>query len=237
MNDDACVLTHDQRTPALDGLLLCRKHRHSLDDLTTEIGALIIDSCRIIDGGAPSEATPKTRRVKQPEAPAPGDLAIMALYDSRTLTVRLPGDQSTPMVPVLHVIASWLLLVAEERPLTTPLPTSVLAQLDLLSRHHEWLAAHPAVDDYHLEMTELRTHLRGAVRDHTHKRVTTCDLPTDDGQHPAVIIRRNRALRIVLICGGAVLVRNGDDVWRCNRCGGTWLTDQQKARFGVRGAA
>lgn len=223
----ACVLEHEPRAEAVPGLLLCGKHRRDLDDFTTEIGLLIVDTCRIRDGGAPSEATPKTRHLKQPEAPAPGDLSIMALYDSRTTTTRIAetpenpgGDQSEPMVPVLHVVASWLLLVAEERPLSAELPRSVLGQLVILERHHDWLAAESYADDYWREMRELRQHLRGAVRDHTHTRIGTCDLPTEESEQ----------------CGGSILVRNGDTVWRCQRCGAEWVTDQQQARWSVRSA-
>jgi hypothetical protein len=238
-----CVLEHEQRTAATAGLLTCRKHRRDLDDFTHEISLLIVDTQRIVDGGAPSQAAPKTRHMKQAEAPAPGDLAIMALYDSRTLTARIPetaqnpgGDQSEPMVPVLHVVASWLLLVAEERPLTATLPRSVLAQLDLLTRHHDWLAASLFVDDYHAEMKALVRHLRTATNDHTHHRVATCDLPSDNGQASVLFIRKNRPLRVARICGGAVLCRNGESGWRCARCGESWVTDQQKARFAVRAA-
>lgn len=211
-----CVLPHDEHTEADNGLL-CRRHRRELDDLTSEIGLLVIDTCRIIDGGAPTEATPKTRHLKQPEAPAPGNLVIMALYDARTLTTRLAEDQSEPMIPVLHMVASWLLLVAEERPLTATLPSSVLGQLDLLARHHDWLAAHDAVDDYWSEMREVRQHLRSAVNDRTHTRVGTCDLPIEGGT-----------------CGGALLVANGSSVIRCSRCRSEWVTAQEQARLAVR---
>lgn len=237
-----CVISHDDRAEAIDGLLLCRWHRNRIDFLTEEIGLLIVDACRITDGGAPADEKVRTRRRKQPEADAPADLALLALLDNRTWiapvkpTTHGEWDTSQPTVPVLAVVASWLQLVAEERRLTT-LPSSVLAQLEILKRHHEWLAATPFVDDYVREMEDVLRHLRDVTNDHTHRRVATCDLPTENGQVPALIIHKNRALRIVLICGGPVLVRNGDDVWFCKRCGATWVTDQQKARFGLRGVA
>ena len=236
-----CMLNHgDQPTEPQPGLLVCRRHRNELDNLTVEISNLIVDLCRIRDGGAPSLPSPKTRHTKAAEAPAPGDLTIMALFDARTATgpVRAspddPWDTSQPLAPVLHIIASWLLLVADERPLTTQLPGSVLGQLDLLARHHDWLAGQPCVGDYRLELRELRTHLRAAAHDHTHRRVATCDLPTVDGRAPMLVVHRNRAVRWVRICGGSVLCENGSSVWRCVRCQAEWLTDQQKARFAVR---
>jgi hypothetical protein len=71
--------------------LICKRHRRRLDDILTEIGELIVDTCRIVDGGAPQETSPKTRYVKAPAGPAPADLVILALYDRRTATTRLPG--------------------------------------------------------------------------------------------------------------------------------------------------
>lgn len=244
MSEPALCVLHEQDDPAETWIgNLCKRHRRRMDDLTSEIGLLLVDACRIIDGGAPAELRPRTRRLKEAEAAAPADLALLALLDRRTRITHVKAttlgetDRSTPTMPILAVIASWLLLVAEERPLKEKLPQSALAQLDLLARHHDWLAATLYVDDYLAELTDLLRHLRDVTNDHTHHRVATCDLPTEDGQIPALIIRRNRALRVVLICGGAVLCANGDDVWRCKRCGSTWITDQQKARFGVRSVA
>lgn len=217
-----CVIDgHDERAEAIDGLFLCPRHRRRLDNDNREISLLIIDTQRIIDGGAPQDSAPQgngKRAKKRADPPAPGDVTLMALYDPRTKAARLPDDQSEPMPAVLAVVASWLLLVAEERPLTATLPKSVLGQLDLLARHHEWMAAQPFVDDYMLEMAELRKALTAVVRDHTARRIGTCDLPTDDGPK----------------CGGALLVDNGSDVIRCRACGAQWVTPGEQARLAVR---
>lgn len=220
----ACVLRHGEREEAEFGLL-CKRHRNQLDSDTREIADLIVDTQRILDGGAPAEESPKTRYLKQPEAPAPGNLGIMSLFDRRTAVARIPGtpqnpdgDQSEPMPAVFAVIASWVLLFADERPLTTILPKSVLAQLELLRRHHQWACVQPWIDDYALELTELRRALKAAVNDHTHTACGTCDLPTAD---------RAR-------CGGVLLAENGTGVIRCTDCKSTWITPQERARLAVR---
>jgi hypothetical protein len=215
----ACVLDHgDQRGEAVDGLLLCPRHLRHMGDILRDIGELVIDTQRITDGGAPQEASPKTRYIKAPSGPAPGDLVIMALFDRRTATARLPDDQSEPIGNVLHTVASWLLCVADERPLTAALPSSVLAQLALLVRHGDWIAAQPFVDDFVRELADVRKSLRAAVRDRTHTRIGTCDLPVAD-ERP---------------CGGALLVENGSSVIRCGRCKAEWATAQEQARLRVR---
>lgn len=215
----ACIADHDERGEAIDGLMVCARHRRRMDHDVREIGLLIVDTQRIVDGGAPQDDGPRGKSPKKrADPPAPGDTAIMALFDPRTKPARLPDDQSTPIPAVLSVVASWLQLVAEERPLTAELPRSVLAQLDLLARHHEWLAAQLWVDDYLLEMTELRKGLASVVRDHSAKRIGTCDLPTEDGPR----------------CGGALLVDNGSDIIRCVVCKAQWVTADEQARLAVR---
>lgn len=208
-----CVLPHgrDQdgnprQARAVVGYL-CSRHRGQLDDYATEIQNLILDTVRITAHGltnAPREDAPRTRHTKAAEAPAPGDLGIMALYDQRTLTTRLPDDQSEPLAPVLHTVASWLLLVAEERPLTDTLPRSVLAQIDLLVRHGDWIAGCEWVDDYHRELGELRKHLRAAVHEADARPVGRC--PSQDGDGA--------------MCGGPLWPdRNGAFAVACGRCG------------------
>lgn len=204
----ACIADHAERTEAETGQL-CRRHRRQLDDLTSEIGLLIVDTCRIRDGGAPQEHTEKTRWVKSPEAPAPGNLTLIAMFDPRTAATRLPGttdnpagDQSEPVGNVLHTVSSWLLLVAEERPLTAALPRSVLVQLDLLKRHHDWIAAQDWVDDYAAELGEVRKALRVAVREGGERAVGRCPSQDDNGA----------------VCNGPLFPVEGEMAVDCRRC-------------------
>src|SRR5206468_9659540 len=131
---------------------------------------------------APRYATPKTRHLKNPEAPAPGDLTLMALFDARTHTQRLPGDQSEPMIPIAHTVGSWVLLLAEERPLSGELPNSILGQLDLLARHGDWLAGREWIDDLLAELGEIRQHLRAAVHEPAASPVGRCPSQDADGR-------------------------------------------------------
>lgn len=234
MDDQPCVMGHEEREPALDGLLVCKRHRRRMDDDVTEIGLLVIDSQRIFDGGAPQDAGPSGGKVKKrADPPAPGDTTLMALYDQRSTTIeparsylrnwnansgRLESNGGGELPAVLAIVASWVLLVADERPLTAVLPRSVLAQLDLLRRHHEWMAAQPFVDDYLLELAELRKALAMAVRDVQFERRGVCRLPVDGQDDP---------------CGGVLLEENGTRAVRCVRCKARWVTDQELARLAV----
>lgn len=226
-----CVLHDgDERPEAVPGLLLCRKHRRRMDDDVTEIGLLIVDSQRVTDGGVPSDPTPKTRRLKQPEAPAPGDLLLMAMYDPRTTATRLrptpealavgdkDGDQSEPLTNVLGEIADLVERLAEERRLSN-LPASVLAQLDLLKRHHDWIAAQDWCDEYLEQIATTKRGLAGALHDHRFiPRDKPCNLPAENGEGT---------------CGGKLLEENGTAVVVCVKCRARWVTGQELARLAL----
>jgi hypothetical protein len=214
-----CVLDHGD-DPAEQWIgLVCKRHRRRMDDDAAEIAALIIDTQRIVDGGAPQDCGPQGNRPKKrADPPAPGDIAVMALYDRRNAVARIPDvDESQPIPALPAVIASWVLLVAEERPLTATLPASVLGQLELLRRHHDWLAARPCVDDYLLELGELRRALAAAVHDRRYDRRGFCRLPSENGG----------------LCNGLLIEENGTRVVRCTGCGAQWVTDQELARLAV----
>lgn len=130
------------------------------------------------------------------------------------------GDNSTPIPAVLAIVASWLLLVAEERPLTaTALPKSVIAQLSLLERHHEWMAAQEWIGDYVSELDDLRKALKLAVRDHTHKVVGRCHLAANDGTEAH--------------CGGTLMQENGAHVVRCVKCAAQWSSPHERAMLSM----
>lgn len=220
-----CILHDgDERPEAVVGLL-CQRHRRRMDGDVTEIGLLIIDSQRVTDGGVPSEATPKTRRLKAPEAPAPGDLLLMAMYDPRTTATRLRataaneyGDQSEPLTNVLGEIADLLERVAEERRLTD-LPRSVLAQLDLLKRHHDWIAAQDWCDEYLEQIASTKRGLANALHDMRFiPRDKPCNLPAENGEGT---------------CGGKLLEENGTAVVMCMKCRSRWVTGQELARLAL----
>jgi hypothetical protein len=219
----ACVLDHgDQRGEAVDGLLLCPRHLRQLTDDCTEIGLLIVDSQRITDGGAPADNSPRTRKLKRADPPAPANLTLVAMYDARTKMCRIPGtvadplgDQSEPLTDVLGIIAAHTDRLIDERNLTTA-PASVLAQLDLLKRHCDWLARQPWVAELLDELRQVRRALRVAVRDRAFFRVGTCHLVVDD-----------------VVCGGALLVENGTEPVFCKSCGATWADPAARARLAM----
>lgn len=229
----SCVLDHGEnehgpiRQPVDIGLL-CAWHRRRLTTTTRNIADLWLDLALLIEAGsAPKDETPKTRHLKSAEAPAPANLEALALYDRRSSPTRLPerwvkgryfeADNSTPIPPVTAIVAGWVLCLAEERPLTaTVLPGSVLAQLELLTLHHDWIAAQLWIDDYVTELTDVHKALKAAVRDHEAKLIGYCRLPVADRT-----------------CGGQLLKENGSGVIRCTSCRESWVTPQQQAMLAV----
>lgn len=264
-----CVLYHGRHEDglprykhALSGMYLCQSHRERMDADTSEIAMLWCELNLVLDGCAPRDASPKTRHTKSAEAPAPLDLTAGALRDPRTMAVRIQpsaehpdGDPSEPLPAVPHIVASWLLLLAEERPLTQGLPRGVVAQVGLLARHHDWIAAQGWVDDYLLELAELRKALGQAVHDVSRQRIGTCDLGIEQpvqcdcychvhGSASCTIDNGASGQRgipycgphsvEVVTCGGSLIRENGSSVIRCSKCRQTWATPQEQARLSLR---
>jgi hypothetical protein len=238
-NQALCVYDHEEQAEVG---YLCGWHRRRMTTLTRQIADYLADLVLIAEAGtAPRDDVPKTRHLKAAEAPAPADLTVLALLDARSAPARLTAervhrrglllgerweycdvraaDPSPPVPPVLAIVAGWLLCLAEERPLTaTALPQSVLAQLALLERHHDWIAAQPWVDAYMGEMDDQAKALKAALHDRTHKRIGRCPIEREDGSGP---------------CGGALLEENGTAVVRCGQCRAKWVTTQELARLAV----
>jgi LSD1 subclass zinc finger protein len=207
---------------------LCLMHRARLTSTVVDVRELWVDLAFIVEAGsAPKDEAPKTRHLKSAEAPAPANLEVLSLRDNRTRYARIPpseadkdGDQSEPLPPVMAMVASWVQLVAEERPITSDLlPQSTIAQLQLLQRHGDWIAGRDWVDDYLNEMGELRKALSAALRDHTHKRIGTCRLPAEGDAAG--------------LCGGPLMKENGSEVIRCSQCRAQWVTAQEQARLAI----
>lgn len=220
-----CVLGHGRGANGLPldreaehGLLLCTWHRRRMDHLTRDIADLWVDLAFILEpGSAPKDDTPRTRHLKASEAPAPANLEALSLRDSRSASAPLPDDPSTPIPAVPAIVASWVLLVAEERPLSATLPKSVLAQLQLLTVHGDWIAGTEWAPDYLTELDELRRALSAAVRDQPFRKVGRCSLPGPEGG----------------ACVGDLVKENGSDHIECRSCHARWVTPQEQARLAV----
>ena len=224
MNQVLCVLPHRDDAEVRAPSLVCEWHRRALTRLTEQIREGWFDLALItVAGSAPKDAAPKTRRTKSASPPAPANLDVIVLRDPRTATAELrqllrdghPADLSRPASNVLAAVASWVLLVAEERPLSAKLPSSVIAQLDLLERHGDWISEQPWIDDYWAELGEIRNALKSALHDRASTKVGRCYLPTDDGKD----------------CHGNLLRRNGELSVRCHRCDARWVTAAELARL------
>lgn len=221
-----CILTHGRgandeplHREAEPRMLLCLSHRNRMTRIVADVRDLWVDLAFIVEAGtAPKDETPKTRHLKAAEAPAPANLEVLSLRDPRSSSAQLVGDTSTPIPAVLSIVASWVLLLAEERPLTATLPQSLLAQLNLLIRHHDWIAGREWIDDYLIEFGDLRKALSAALRDHTHEKVGRCRLPAEGREG---------------LCGGVLLRENGSDVVKCRECSAVWASPQEVARLAV----
>jgi hypothetical protein len=186
--------------------LLCRKHSERLYYLIGDIVELWGDLDLIIENGsAPKEGSPRTRHLKADSPPAPANLEVLSLRDSRSVQIS-PNDP--PAVPA--IIGSWFELLVEERPLTAAQPQMVAGRLNILRRHHNWIIQQTWVDDYSNELTGLKKALKSALRDHAYTSYGPCP-------H----------------CSQSLYAENGSEVVRCSGCRLVWATAQELARLSV----
>lgn len=202
---------------------LCKQHRKRLDTIATDIHDLLFDLPHITEAGsAPKDSSPKGKHTKNPYPPAPANLDVIALLDTRGKStardywVKQDNGQwkmeGSKITPVLNVIAYWVAAVAQMRDIDkTHLPSSAAGQLDWLRRHHDWIAAQSAVERYLHSIENVRKELRATLRDWQTDMTDRC--PHCNG---ALFARGNR---------GAVECRYG--------CGAKWVTAQEQARLAL----
>lgn len=187
-----CVLTHrDQGEHPQDVGLLCGWHRGRLDWLHGDVSRLDGEFDLLREAGtAPKDQAGKGRKLKNPTPPAPANLDWIVLHDRRSHgDVDGQDDRSgQPSAAIEFHAEVYATRVRDERPLsqivlrpvrhadsrvfdvptTVPavLPSSYVARLDLIARHHDWIAEQEWVDEYWDDLNGLHRALRRAVRDY-----------------------------------------------------------------------
>lgn len=224
MDTALCVMPHGwdaSGTPkpvlAYTGLL-CKGHRHRLDDVSLEIELLIFDLLRCREAGSTPEQPGgrKEHRKIDDAPPVPVNLDWVVLMDLRTGSTLLVSDNP---VSIPRILDAFLQRV----PFDADLPTvarrrQVLGRLEVLRARHDWIANQTWVDEYSDALVGIRDQLRQAVRDHEHRPIGTCDTPDRNGVY----------------CRGTLLCENGTGIVRCTACRSVWATPQELARLSVR---
>jgi hypothetical protein len=189
-----CVIDHGldadgqpRHVGATDGQL-CAGHRFDLDQVCRDISELWFDLAFMVE---PNRGAGVGRRAVGAAPPVPIDVVSAALRDHRNPNADVSkGD--IPSVP--GVVASFAQLLIEERHLTQLVhvpaeaviygtgpftavhrpahvverligPRSMIAQLDLLFRHNDWIAEQDWAVNYWRQMTDVRDALRVKVGD------------------------------------------------------------------------
>ena len=208
---------HPQYKQARVGLL-CMGHRRRLDDTSLEIELLVIDLVRCREAGTtPHEARGRKEHRKIDDAPpVPVNLDWVMLTDHRT------GQTHDRVMTPEHPIGIPAVLDTYCRRLGLghmARRDHILGRLDVLRRHHDWIAEHDWVIDYAADLSGVRRALRTAVRDQTHSDIGRCYLPVDEAGREQ--------------CIGRLLAENGTGIVRCTQCRAQWSTPQELARLRV----
>lgn len=182
-----CVLHHKSRALATVGLVCADHHaalRETLQDIL-EYWALL--PLYLLPGSSP--VADGSQKRKNPDAPAPLNLEVVALLDRRTDDeeqrvstethgdrFESNGDEGLPSIPLQ--LAVWADMVREARGLSEGNGT-VVESVRLLQAHMGWVVADRVVKQFDAQIRTMRRHLVHANGEGSPKPVGKC--PTLDG--------------------------------------------------------
>lgn len=116
---------------------------------------------------------------------------------------------SDRLMSILGVLHGWARIIREERDLTSPQRVTIATERDTLTRHLDWLAEQPFIDELYSEVRELVATLKALNGTQDDKPVGRCYLSTDAG-----------------ICNGPIWVDEAEGHAHCGRCQRTWDGEQ-----------
>jgi hypothetical protein len=112
---------------------------------------------------------------------------------------------SANLASILEELHNWARLVREERDLAPVEQITVMGERLLLTRHLDWIAEQPWVDEMYADLTKLRAQLKQLNGTQDEKPVGRCYLPAEDGP-----------------CDGPIWVDDAAGHAHCGRCRETW---------------
>jgi len=112
---------------------------------------------------------------------------------------------SANLASILDELHNWARLVREERDLTPAGDATIVGERMLLTRHLDWIAAQPWVDEVYADLSRLRGRLKSLNGTQDEKPVGRCYLPDQDGP-----------------CNGPIWMDLINGHASCSRCRQTW---------------
>jgi hypothetical protein len=199
-----CVLRHtrnpDQARQPLPGLRVCGPCHRRLDATLTDVADLFALLPALLVPGPGERGT----RGKRSHSPAPGNVTVMALTDSRNGPALDGGD-----VPdVLGVLESWARAVREDLRLVAEGRVSVTGEVDLLRTHLDYVTAQPWVDELDTDVRYLHRALAQVCGEPRQQRIGTC---------PAEVLDPEPRT-----CGASLYAPTYGDAVVCGSCEATW---------------
>lgn len=186
---------------AADGVRLCAWHTEKIADDATQLAELHAEiGLRLANSGTAGEKTSGTKD--------PG-----LLLNDRAVEIR---------TEIRHVLVSWSLLITEERGIQPP-PDDTRSIGAFITRHAQWLAAHPAAADASNELRDLTRRAWGVAYPSGSRvfEVSHCPEPGCSGTIKAIVRRTDSLLPSSLVCD-----LDEEHQWPANE----WLTLGRKLR-------
>jgi hypothetical protein len=185
---------------------------------------------------------PQTRRwvpsmEAKAELPAPKAIGPWCLFCQHdTCTAWRAGRQrdqhddehdagSARLMSILGVLHGWARVVREERDLTAPDKVTITSERDTLSRHLDWLAGEPFIDEMYGELNELVQSLKSINHTEDERPAGTCFLLDGTDVCGGRIWRREEARPVWRVGADRCtweLVKAADGPAYCEKCGKHW---------------
>jgi hypothetical protein len=169
--------------------------------------------------------------------PAPKSIGPWCLFcDHETCTAWRTGRQrdqhndeqdagSEGLMSILGTLHGWARVVREERQLTSPEKITVTSERGTLSRHLDWLACEPYIDEMYGDMRELVGSLKALNHTQDERPAGTCFVITETGLCGGRIWRKEEPRTVWRVSEDRCTrypVEVADGPAYCERCGKEW---------------
>jgi hypothetical protein len=215
----ACVFQH--RKPMLaDRGLLCSDHLATMGETLQDVFEYyVLLPLYLLPGAAPSSAG-DIKHTKNPEAPAPVNLAVISHTDRRNHYVRPPGEQnwwaSADIPDVLGILTDHAQNVVTDRVLKHAELNTLIGVVNVLRTHNTWIADQYWVTDYYADLRMIRRSLALASGEPA--------TPKPLGPCPAILPDSTE-------CGTNLFPTPGTGAVTCKRCKAEWSTPAELLRL------
>lgn len=192
-------------------------------------------------GSLPSERAPARLDVivhtdprSRPAGERPPGPACVSCWHGSCTDIRAWVDaydaHANEALSILDVLSSWAQAVREERNLTVPVRVTISGERDVLTRHLDWIAGQPWIDEIFKDVRVLLGQLKATNGIRAERPLTRCVVPLIHGLCGGNVWELEAVQVVETVRGRWTMSAPGGPA-ECDNCGAKWETDADKARL------